>query len=313
MDNTIKRNEHCIIGLPRCDFVFSSTRTCFVAYGYETSPLEMVIIKNLLEKKGIQCEEAGGSLAPGQNAFCKKICSKIIASQFCVVLLNYDEINGQLVPNANVNMEYGLMLGFNKYIIPVQSDKQSLPFNVAGLDTVKYNETNFETKASGALDIAIEKTKQDQTTMTTPDQLIELFLLSKRALYTHVDSAGDKSIFRLGEPFGFNLLNDFSGMSYIFFGNFTALRPEVVIWRLNMLNELIKERLSSFEERKALNIVSPEQIKVVESLFIKMKIWLLVTSDDDKAIVLSAIKDVEYFKRLEVFSLTDIRKVLDLI
>ena len=33
MDKTIRRNEICIIGLPRCDVVFFSTRTRFIAYG----------------------------------------------------------------------------------------------------------------------------------------------------------------------------------------------------------------------------------------------------------------------------------------
>ena len=67
MDISIRKNDHCIIGLPRCDFVFSSTRTCFIAYGFKTSPMEMTILRNLLEKKGVQCEEAGGQLASGQN------------------------------------------------------------------------------------------------------------------------------------------------------------------------------------------------------------------------------------------------------
>src|SRR3989339_1917440 len=127
MDISIRRNEHCIIGLPRCDFVFSSTRTCFIAYGFKTSSFEMAILRNILQSKGIQCEEAGGQLAPGQYAFCQKICSKIITSQFSIIILNNDSKNGQLVPNANVNMEYGLMLGFNKYLIPFQLEVQELP------------------------------------------------------------------------------------------------------------------------------------------------------------------------------------------
>src|SRR3989337_590378 len=110
MDKTIRRNELCIVGLPRCDFVFSSTRSCFIAYGFEDSPLEVGILKRVLEDRGILAVEAGGALAPGQSAFCAKICSKIITSQFCIVLINHDEEKGQLVPNANVNMEYGLLL-----------------------------------------------------------------------------------------------------------------------------------------------------------------------------------------------------------
>ncbi|HKZ58124.1 MAG TPA: hypothetical protein VJ024_10535 [Thermodesulfovibrionales bacterium] len=270
----------------------------------------MTIIKNLLKERGIQCEEAGGSLAPGQSAFCQKICSKIITSQFCIVLLNHDEEKGQLVPNANVNMEYGLMLGFNKYLIPFQLKEQSLPFNVSALDTVKYGKENFESEASKAIEIAIEKTKQGQASLTPPNQLIELFLLSKKALYSAVDNEGEKNIFRLGSPFGFNLLNDFSGMTYIFFGNFTALRPEMIIWRLHMLNDLLNERRASLPERIDLRLFTAEQIKMADTLFSKMKIWLLVTSDEEKAIILSETKDVEFSYRLEVFSQNDIRRIL---
>ena len=140
MDNRIRRNEICIVGLPRCDFVFSSTRTCFIAYGFENSPLEVSVLRRLLEDRGILAEEAGGSLAPGQNAFCAKICSKIITAQFCIVLINNEEVDGREIPSANVNMEYGLMLGFNKYVIPFQRAPQKLPFNVAGLDTIKYGD-----------------------------------------------------------------------------------------------------------------------------------------------------------------------------
>src|SRR5262249_5756964 len=147
MDKRIRRNELCVIGLPRCDFVFSSTITCFIGYGFTESALELTILKHLLSDRGIEPVEAGGMLAPAQNAFCAKICSKIITSQFCVILLNNDVRNNTEVPNANVSMEYGLMLGFNKYVIPFQQQAQKLPFNVAGLDTVKYTNETFEAKA----------------------------------------------------------------------------------------------------------------------------------------------------------------------
>ena len=78
MDKTIRRNEVCGIGLPRCDFVFSSTRSCFIAYGFEESTFEMTIVRHVLEERGIQAVEARGALFPAQNAFCAKICSKII-------------------------------------------------------------------------------------------------------------------------------------------------------------------------------------------------------------------------------------------
>jgi hypothetical protein len=311
MDISIRKNEHCIIGLPRCDFVFSSTRTCFIAYGFKTSPMEMTILRNLLESRGLQCEEAGGQLAPGQSAFCQKICSKIITSQFCIVLLNHDEKEGQLIPNANVNMEYGLMLGFNKYLIPFQREKHSLPFNVAGLDTVKYSDQDFERKASSAIEIAIEKTTQDSASSPPPDQVIGIFLLSKKSVFASIDDPGERTIFRLGSTFGFLLLNDFSGMAYHFFGNFTALRSEIVIWRLKMFNELLNARKDSIKNRIELDLITSEQSKAAESLFTNLKILILLTSDDDKTSVLSSMKDYPFSYPLEIYSIEDMKKELD--
>ena len=51
MDKRIRRNEICVIGLPRCDFVFSSTRSCFIGYGFKESTLEMTILKKLLQTR----------------------------------------------------------------------------------------------------------------------------------------------------------------------------------------------------------------------------------------------------------------------
>ena len=42
-------------------------------------------------------------------------------------------------------------------LIPFQRESHSLPFNVAGLDTVKYNNNDFAVKATNAIDIAIYK------------------------------------------------------------------------------------------------------------------------------------------------------------
>lgn len=107
VDTRIRKNERCVIGLPACDYVFSSTRSCFIAYGFATSALERDLLKGILQERGIEPVEAGGQIDPGKFVFCTKICSKIIVAQFCVVLLNRDTAGH----NANVNIEYGLMLG----------------------------------------------------------------------------------------------------------------------------------------------------------------------------------------------------------
>jgi hypothetical protein len=311
MDISIRKNVHCVIGLPRCDFVFSSTRTCFIAYGFKTSPMEMTILRNLLDRRGIQCEEAGGQLAPGQNAFCQKICSKIITSQFCIVLLNQDEKKGRLMPNANVNIEYGLMLGFNKYLIPFQREKHVLPFNVAGLDTVKYADENFEKMAAAALDVAVAKTSQDSSSSPPPDQLIGIFLLSKKLTVANIQDPGEKNIFLMGSPFGFNLLNDFSGMVYHFFGNFTAFRSDAIMWRLKMLNDLLNARRGSIKDRVEIGIAKAEQAGLLESFFSKLKVIILVTTDEDKTLILQNMAESKLAYDLEIYSLVDMRTELE--
>lgn len=310
MDKRLRRNEICIIGLPRCDFAFSSTRTCFIGYGFAQSTLEMTILRNLLEKRGIEAVEAAGLLAPAQNAFCAKICSKIIVSQFCIILLNNDIKHDQEVPNANVNMEYGLMLGFNKYVIPFQRKTQELPFNVAGLDTIKYSNESFEREAANAIDGAIAATIQDSTPTISPDQVLEAFLLSNQLLIVPLTTDGDRVLFQLGQPLGFNLLMTFGGMHYRYFGNFTALRPETVLWRIRTLENIIKERLTSLPERIKLGMTTPEAKVTLEMIFGGLKNLLLVTSDDDRQTIEDTLQREPTHWPVQVLSLNDIGSAL---
>jgi len=308
VDKSIRKNEICIIGLPRCDYVFSSTRSCFIAYGFEESTLEMNILKDILKEKDVEAVEAGGSLSPAQNAFCAKICSKIIASQFCIVLLNNEETKDSEIPNANVNMEYGLMLGFNKYIIPFQRKNQKLPFNVAGLDTIKYTNTDFQRLAEEAIAQAIQVTKQELPIDVGLDAIIETFLLSKKTTVTNINELGERQVFELGRPFGFYLLNDFSGFTYIYLGNFTNLRPETIIWRVRLLNDLFSERIGTLPQRIKLGIASKEAIPLLVEFLSKMKIWLIVNSDEDKQQIETELNKKPIQFGFEVFSIAEVRE-----
>lgn len=312
MDKRIRRNELCIIGLPRCDFVFSSTRACFIGYGFRESTLEMNILRHLLSARGIEPIEAGGVLAPAQNAFCAKICSKIITSQFCVILLNND-LHGEVeVPNANVNMEYGLMLGFNKYVIPFQRQAQTLPFNVAGLDTVKYTNEDFEAKAAKALDQAILDTTQESVPLFTPDQILEAFLLSEQVLVVQINTEGDRNLFEMGRPLGFNMLMTFDGMRYRYFGNFTALRSEVVLWRIRTLQQIFTARFGSLPQRVKLGLatVGDSEAAALQMFLEELQVWVLVTGDDDKNVLLAAIERERFLFPVKVFALPDIRAAI---
>jgi hypothetical protein len=311
MDKRIRKNEICIIGLPRCDFVFSSTRSCFIGYGFEESPLEMSIISAQLIKRGIQPIEAGGSIEPGKYAFCAKICSKIIISQFCIVLINNQIIDNREIPNANVNMEYGLMLGFNKHIIPFQRAIQSLPFNVAGLDTIKYKDADLERLAGEAIEQALIITKQDIPQQISPDQVLAAFLLSKKSLITPIISDGEKVMYHLGAPLGFILLNDFSGFNHIYLGNFTADSPNIIIWRLKMLNEILEGRGSTLEKRLEAGMISEKQFPFIDKAFRQLQIWIIVNSDNDKNEILRLLEAILLSFKTEIFSLEDVKSELN--
>ncbi|MEO3690713.1 hypothetical protein [Roseateles paludis] len=310
LDISIRKNLHCVIGLPRCDFVFSSTRSCFIAYGFEESTLEMSLLRKLLEERSIQPIEAGGSLTPGQNAYCAKICSKIIAAQFCIVLLNNSESGGQEIPSANVNMEYGLMLGFNKYVIPFQRSSQKLPFNVAGLDTIKYGNRDFERLASQAIDQAIAATTQREPTEVPIDQLLGAFLLAKGGLVASLADQGEKNLHDLGSPLGFSLLNDFSGTRVIYFGNFTNLRPEAVLWRLKTIESILSDRLASLEMRKQAGLINEEQSALVAHVLSDIRVWILVTSVEEATFVQAGLVSLNPTHSFAVYSLADVSSEL---
>jgi len=268
----------------------------------------MNILRGLLEKRNVEPVEAGGKRSPGEHAFCVKICSKIITSQFCIVLLNNDLKNGIESANANVNMEYGLMLGFNKYVIPFQREAQSLPFNVAGLDTVKYTSTNFEMYATTAIDQAIAATTQSGSEPLSADQKLNAYVLSRDMNWVRLTSEGDRAIFDLGSGFGFNLLIDFSGTAYCYLGNFTQLRAEAIIWRFEMLVRAIDQRRSSWETRIKAGLMTKEFATWADELFRSFKIWLIVMSDRDRDAVKKALTSKYSF---EVISLDDMNHALE--
>jgi len=311
MDREYKRNERCVIGLPRCDYVFNSNRMSFIAYGFESSRLEMEILKGILESKNIEVYEAGGNIDPGKNAFCSKICSKIITSQFCLVLLNNDSKDSIKVPNANVNMEYGLMLGFNKYVIPFQKDNEKLPFNVSGIDTIKYNQSNFKEKAEKAITQAIDSTKPESETKPDTNLTIEKFLLAKDAFIAPIDDEGHKNLHALGSSLNYYLLNDFTGLKYYYLGIFNLLRIEQIKWRMKKLDHIIKARFheDSLKVKLKLGVITQFELESTKDVLKLLSSWIIVQNEQEKEIISEFSKLLTF--PFKVFSLSEIENFID--
>lgn len=306
-----KRNEKCIIGLPRCDYVFNSNRSCFIAYGFTESTLEMEILRDILQRNNIEVFEAGQLIEPGKNAFCTKICSKIITSQFCIVLLNNTVQKDIQIPNANVNMEYGLMLGFHKYVIPFQRQTDTLPFNVSGLDTVKYSNTNFKEKASKAIELAIVATKPKSENKIPVDRIAERFLLIKDVFVCPIEDVGNKAIYDLGSPFGYYLLNDYSGIKYHYLGIFSNLTLEQIKWRVSKLEQAITARFSekALAKKVELGIIEKNDVKKLREVLNLISTWVIVQNSNDKTIIQEFVKDFKV--PFEILDAEEMNKEID--
>lgn len=205
------------------------------------------------------------------------------------------------------------MLGFNKYVIPFQRESQTLPFNVAGLDTIKYNARNFEEKAIRAIDEAIKATIQTEVPQGSNDQSLNLFLLQRGVLMATLEDEGERSLFRLGEPLGFNLLTNFGGNDVIFLGRFTMLRAESIIWRIRKLAEVLNGRIDSIPFRVQAGLVTEAQVQVIRQIFSTLKFWVLVSSDLEKVQIQRNLSNQPINYVLEVITLKEAMTEIELI
>lgn len=116
----------------------------------------------------------------------------------------------------------------------------------------------------------------------------------------------------MGRPLGFYLLNTFDGVRCVYFGNFTALRGEAVLWRLRTLEDIVHQRLGSLPERVRLGfaVVTPEIIAAVEAFLAQLQIMVLVTSEEERATVRRVIAEKPMRWPVEVFSLGEIATAL---
>jgi hypothetical protein len=130
------------------------------------------------------------------------------------------------------------------------------------------------------------------------------------AILSRIDSEGDKNLFQLGQVCGFNLCVDFEGNGYIFFGNFSNLRPEVIAWRVQKLFEIVAARFRGVSMRREHGIVTIGQeallIKVAESL----QVWVLANSADDQARLLELLP-LELQTKLTVFTMQGVSAAVD--
>ena len=262
MEETIRKNERCFIGMPSCGYGYESAKLCFVACpSDEKYTLKVDAIKDIVESKQYECHIALKRIDPGNFAFCTKICSKIIQSQFCVVLLDpsvSEKDKEREYPNPNVHLEYGMMMSQNKHIIPVQDEKWDLAFNISPLETIKYTDANFKPKVNEAVDNAIERFSERNLSGQVP-QRPEIFSFYNLSGYSMSDVSlkFDQFLYKLGSHLGFFLFDNKDNYKYV--GFFDYEDPKKIILHTKLL---IDNMISTYEK-----IVASDPLKAEEGKY----------------------------------------------
>lgn len=174
-------------GLDLSEFpcLISDTRTCkptppkdmvfIIGSGNPEFEEEMKAVKEVLKGFGFQGYFALLSEEEkGLDAFCDKICSKILNSLFCVVMLNapitleyIDKVTGDeeifRAPRANVYYEFGIAIALMKRVIPLMREDLKLPFDIQHLDAIPYeNIGNLKEKLTEAVKATLLKPSREK-------------------------------------------------------------------------------------------------------------------------------------------------------
>jgi hypothetical protein len=109
----------------------------------------------------------------------------------------------------------------------------------------------------------------------------------------------------------FEVPNTFSGDSFAYFGLFTALRPELTLWRLRKLNAVLAGRSGSISGQVEYGLIPKEQLPLVERIWKTLRILVCVTSDADRQKVSEALENTPLGYEVELITIEEISKEIE--
>lgn len=321
MQKTIGVNQKCLVRHQDCKRKFEGSRICFVASpSSDEVALELEIIQQKLREANIEPYIAVEQREFQKDIFCEKICSKIIESQFCIVFLNdvVDKANSIRKPNANVYYEYGLMTAFDKKIIPIQLEGQSLAFNIQSLDTLKYTKKDFGRQIEEAIKITLLSFEEEEERVSVSSNLE--WTLDIRGLVKT-----DKFDFRHGKALslrslGFELYNNPTDGKLFFVGLFgndfsdrdIVLNSKILTLRIKnyceQLSHEIKEIKGDMDEQRRRPLIEERLLNLnrVKKRFQESQILVLKDKIADVEVIKNdyeeSCKDLEFTLDIEVIN-----------
>ncbi len=318
MLDTYNINKTCIIKIPNCGYGFNSQKMCFVALPSDDEfTMEYQILEKILKERNYDTYAALENIDSGSFAFCTKICSKIITSHFCIVLLNESSHKNDeniKIPNPNVQFEYGMMLSFHKHVIPMQLESESLPFNISPLDTVKYTKKNFMDKATAAIDEMIDKLNISEGSSISlgMTQNIVNYLQLEGFQISGTDFEPNSTFYKIGVFSEYNLFSSLSRIRYA--GYFTKFDAKEIIVKIKTLVDSLN---GMYEE---INMISPvdtifgNQREVYLKLLKTIDVVIIVSDEVNSAAINQHIEKLkcEYIRpKVKVIPEEEISKYFD--
>jgi hypothetical protein len=88
------------------------------------------------------------------------------------------------------------------------------------------------------------------------------------------------------------------------------LRPEAVLWRIKLLDEIIADRLKSVDIRVKAGMIKADEVELLVSIIGATEVWVMMNSDEDKQVVKAALEATSLRRRIEVFGPADVAETL---
>jgi hypothetical protein len=244
--------------------------------------MEINTLEELLRAKGLKVYIMPELSDHDKIMFCESVCSKIISSRFCLVFTDKN-----LARSVDVHLSYGIMLAFEKLVIPLEKAFHETGKS-APLPAILYYPDNFHSIAQTIINEALLKTStKGLLGLLHGDDELQQYLLKRNLKPLPIENQVTKELYRIAYPADFLILE---GIDFVFFGAFESLHHEEAASRIRLLIKGLMKMKTRFETVYK-NTLPFESMEFIYRVFSDIKIEVLVSSIIDIRKLLSEISD----------------------
>jgi hypothetical protein len=272
-----------MLDLPYCGHFAGSEESVFIAVPEKVEyEMEINTLNDLLRAKGLKAYIMPELSDHDKIMFCERVCSKIISSRFCLVFTDKN-----LARSADVQFSYGIMLAFDKIVIPLEK-AVSKAKGLAPLPVIFYYPDNFRSIAQAIIEEALLKTStKGLLGMLHGDEELQQYLVSRNLKPLPIENQVTREFYRIAYPADFLILE---GTAFVFFGAFESLGHEEAAAKIRLLIKGLMKMKSRFETVYK-NTLPFESMEFIYRVFSNIKIEVLVSGDIDIKRLLSETSD----------------------